>query len=89
MLAFHIIWLSEFTLSECKTFTDSLQYTYLKENKSYIGFTGKKKRNKDCLFFQLANPALLNALRVIAEFNTIDGLLHKCCILGKFMGSVL
>lgn len=53
MLAFHIIWLSEFTLSECKTFTDSLQYTYLKENKSYIGFTGKKKRTKTAYFSSL------------------------------------
>ena len=60
-------------LSKFNTFTNSLNYTYLKENKSLLPALQERGREKKTAFFSsLVTPDLFNTLQVITEFTTTD-----------------
>lgn len=72
MLAHHIIGTAECILiNKFDTFTDSLEYTYLKENKSLLWALQERGREeKTACFSSLVTSDLFNALWVITKFTT-------------------
>lgn len=60
-------------INKLNTFTDSLEYTYLKENKSLLWALQERGREKKtACFSSLVTSDLFNALWVITKFTATD-----------------
>lgn len=66
----------------------SLEYMSLKENKSLLWALQERGRETRTTYISgSVSLDLFNAFWVITAFTRIDGLFHKCSVLGKFVGS--